>query len=401
MGHPAQGLDRVPRWGHAMSNRQKPEDLRPTWVEIRLSALETNLSTLAERLQPATRLMAVVKANAYGHGLRALAPVWQRHDQVQWLGVAVLSEALALRQEGVTKPILVLGHTPDHSWHTAARHNIALTFHAPAQHQALSAFAASAHEALRIHVKVDTGMNRLGLAAAAVPVLLSDLARLSRTVQVEGLFTHFHSAHAPDLAPAWRQWEEFHHLVQTLERTGLRPPLCHCANSAATLRLPTTHLDMVRTGGVMFGLHPDFHSFAYPSSITPVLTWHTRIAQLRTLAPGMGVGYDHAFRASQPARIAVVPVGYADGLLRCDSVRRHALLHGQKVPFVGNVCMDQAFLDVTEVEAASVQEGDKITLLGTDDSLDLWSDDVAREEGTIAYDVATRIADRVPRVPVP
>ncbi len=384
-----------------MPTHSLPENLRPTWAEIRLSAFATNLRTFAQGLEPATRLMAVVKANAYGHGLTTVAPVLQRYDQVQWLGVAVLSEALVLRQAGVTKPILVLGHTPDGSWPTAARHAISLTLHDPAQCQALHEFAAAAlPEPLGIQVKVNTGLNRLGFAAEAIPALLADLASLSPAVAVEGLYTHFHSAHAPDLTPTWQQWHEFGRLVKTLERAGLRPPLCHCANSAATVRLPTTHLDMVRVGGGLFGLHPDFHTFPYPAPVTPVLTWHTRIVQLRTLAPGMGMGYDQAFQAAQPTRIAVLPVGYADGLLRCCTARRQALVHGQLVPFVGNTCMDQAFLDVSRVDATAVQTGDEVILLGTAGNTTLWSDDVARQEGTIAYDVATRIAARVPRVPV-
>ncbi len=380
-----------------MSN-QSP--LRPTWAEVRLQVLATNLRTIAAHLVPTTRLMAVVKANAYGHDIPTLAPVLQNSEQVQWLGVAMLNEALALRQAGVDKPILVFGHTPDYGWHTAARHGITLTIHSGCQVQALHAFTASDQETLHIHVKVNTGLNRLGFAPSAVPPLLVNLASVSPAVRVGGLFTHFQAAHAPDLTPTLQQWDRFHTLIRQLERTGLRPPLCHCANSAATLRLSATHLDMVRVGGVIYGLHPDFHSFPYPDTIAPVLTWHTRITQLRTLMPGMGAGYDHAFQASRPSRIAVVPVGYADGLLRSKTAQRQALLHGHTVPFVGNACMDQAFLDVTDMDITTVREGDEVLLLGATDQATLWSDDIARGEGTIAYDVLTRIAARVPRVAV-
>lgn len=379
-----------------------PEDFRPAWVELQVPALHANIREIRRRIGASTQLMAVVKANAYGHGLWELAPVLAQNGDIQWFGVAIFSEALTLRRMGVTQPILVLGHTPDHSWQSAAEHRIALTIHDQSQLPLLKRFAAvsTAEARLHVHLKVDTGMHRLGILDRLVPDLLTELRDLAGVVHVEGLFTHFHSAHASRTISAEQQLKRFRRLMATLERSQLRPALCHCANSAATLRLPESHLDLVRVGGALYGLSPDSRNCPLPTALKHVLSWRTQVVQIRELDTGMGLGYDHTFITTRRATVAVLPVGYADGLQWNSSRNRRVLVHERAVPIIGGVCMDQAFVNVTELVENPVRVGDTVTLLGASPTGTgrLWSDEVARQEKTIEYDVTCRISPRIPRL---
>ena len=296
----------------------------PAWIELSQSALTANVQALARRLASDTRLMAVVKANAYGHGLQPMAALLAACPRVQWLGVARFSEAQALRQQGVALPILVLGHSPPDVWPAAARLRIALALHDEEQMPAAMRFAraAGAGPALRLHVKAETGMHRLGLAPRRVPAVLTRLQALER-VQCEGLFTHFHSASRADSRATRQQRTLFQGLLAALERQGLRPPLCHCANTAAVLQWPETHLDMVRVGGGLYGLNPDREALRLPPAFAAVLSWRTQVAQVRSLEKGAGLGYDRAFVAPRRTQVAVLPIGYGDGL-RWASASRHA-----------------------------------------------------------------------------
>lgn len=381
---------------------ERAADFRPAWVEISRAALETNLEALQRLLRPHTRLMAVVKANAYGHGLHEIVPLIARNPHVQWLGTALFSEALDLREQGVVLPILVLGHTPSYSWAAAARHRIALTIHDDDQIAALEHFAGTAapDTRLSVHIKVETGMHRLGIGHRSIPALLQRLVPLAPCVDVEGLFTHFHSAPAKDPLATQHQLQIFSHLLQDLEAGGLRPPLCHCANSAAALYLPETHLDMVRAGGALYGLNPDSQTCRLPAPFGAVLTWRAHVVQIRHLVAGMGLGYDHAFIAPRRTTVAVLPVGYGDGLQWANSGQRRILIGGHAVPVVGRVCMDQSFIDVTALGPDRIRVGDTATLIGAEDGHALWCDDAARQEGTIEYDVTCRISPRIPRVVV-
>lgn len=371
----------------------------PAWIELSQSALTANVQALARRLASDTRLMAVVKANAYGHGLQPMAALLAACPRVQWLGVARFSEAQALRQQGVALPILVLGHSPPDVWPAAARLRIALVLHDEEQMPAAMRFAraAGAGPALRLHVKAETGMHRLGLAPRRVPAVLTRLQALER-VQCEGLFTHFHSASRADSRATRQQWTLFQGLLAALERQGLRPPLCHCANTAAALQWPETHLDMVRVGGGLYGLNPDREALRLPPAFAAVLSWRTQVAQVRSLAKGAGLGYDRAFVAPRRTQVAVLPIGYGDGLRWASASRRQVLIRDRAVPLIGRICMDQAFADVTALGRAAVRAGDAVTVLGSQRGRSLDCATAAAQDDTIEYDVTTRIASRLPRI---
>ncbi len=373
----------------------------PTWIELRPAALTANLRAVREQLKPTTRLMAVVKANAYGHGLQEIARLLQNRPEVQWLGVARLNEAAALRAQGIDLPILVLGHTPlQGGTAVAARQDIALAIHAEGQLRELRDLSASSlgPHRLKVHLKVDTGMHRLGLQPRDMPEIIRSLTRSAHQTEVEGLFTHFHSADAADATLDRSQLQIFQEIVRELQHQGLRPPLCHCSNTAALLRWPEAHFDMVRLGGGLYGLNPNSASCRLPSSFRPVLQWKAQVAQVRHLKTGEGLGYGQTFKASRPSRIVVLPVGYGDGLPWSSTGFRQVLLGSAKIPLVGRICMDQSFADATDLGPDAIQAGDVAILIGDTRDSSQWADAVATQEGTIEYDVTTRLASRIPRL---
>ena len=376
-------------------------DLRfPTWIELHQSVLSTNVKAVRGLLKPETHLMAVVKANAYGHGLREITGLLKGIPEVQWLGVARLNEATALRKQGIDLPILVLGYTPRLDWVTAATLDISLAIHEESQIRELLNIGESGQEygRLKVHLKVDTGMHRLGLQPGDVPKIIYDLTKGGDNIVLEGLFSHFHSADAAAASLDLDQLLVFKKLVGELERQCLRPPLCHCANTAAILRWTESHFDMVRLGGGLYGLNPDSASCRLPAPLKPVLRWKTQVAQVRQLTTGMGLGYRQSFKASRPSLIAVLPVGYGDGLQWASSGERSVLLGGGKSSLVGRVCMDQSFVDVTELASNAVRPGVTATLIGDDQGGSLWADAVATQEGTIEYEVTSRLSERIPRL---
>ena len=372
---------------------------RPTWIEVDRSALWNNLREIRRRIGDGCRLCGVVKANAYGHGA---VPVGQElvASGVDYLAVATLGEAFELRDAGIGCPILVLGYTPPRHFEAAVDRDVTLAIYDRDAVSALEQCAAAQGKPARVHVKVNTGMNRLGLRPEDVPAFLRDLQDRSNIV-TEGLFTHFATSDT-DLEFASVQFQRFRRLLDEVTRAGLRPPICHAANSAATLSMPETHLDMVRCGIALYGLDPDEEKTPLPPSFQPVMGWKAEIVHVTHLAPGEGVSYGLEFVAERPTVVAVIPLGYADGFPRRPLTWGSVLLHGQWAPIAGRVCMDQTVLDVTDIveSGQNVQQGDEAVLIGRQGDQYLSAEEVARRVGTINYDVVSRILARVPRVMV-
>ena len=371
---------------------------RASTLTLRVDRLVRNARAVAARLSTGTRLLAVVKANAYGHGLAATARTLEPLNEVAAFGVSTLWEAMVLRQQRVRKPILILGPTAEEQFPRVAREGLALTIHQPLQILELARFARNVSAAtLLVHLKVDTGMHRLGFAPSEIPGLLEDLAHLQPSVKVAGLYSHFHSADVADLASAKAQLGCFRSLVADLEQRSLRPPLCHIANTAATVRIPDSHMDMVRVGGALFGLNPSRQHCPLPEPFLPVLSWHTEVVQVHEVPTGAALGYGHCWQAPRPSRIAVLPVGYADGLPR--NGPGEVLIRGQTAPLVGTRSMNMAFADTTAIGNPPVQPGERATLMGAGDGNTLYCDRIADLEGTIEYEVTARIpaSDRILR----
>ncbi|MDR2160543.1 MAG: alanine racemase, partial [Desulfovibrio sp.] len=278
----------------------------PTWAEVNLSALEANIRNIRSLLKPSVRYCAVVKADGYGHGAPAVARV-ALNLGADYLAVAFLSEALALRAAGITAPLLILGFTPPLSAPAVAANNLTQTIYTQEQAEALARAGDAAGRPVRVHVKIDTGMNRLGIAPEEAVSFCGTAARL-RGITLEGIFTHFATADSRDKTLARRQFALFTEAVNAVKDWGIPLPLCHCANSAAILDLPETHLDMVRAGIIQYGLRPSPET-GEPFVPRPVMSLKTRIARIRTIPAGAHVSYGAAFTATRPTVLATLPVG--------------------------------------------------------------------------------------------
>ena len=375
-----------------------PQPDRPTWLEISRSALQNNVAQMRTLIGPHVRLMAVVKANAYGHGAIAIAPILEAAG-VDRFAVATLSEALELRAAGIGKPILVLGYTPGRLAHDALRSDVHLTVCDLDTATAYDRIAASNSGRLTVHVKINTGMNRLGLAPGATPAALQALVQLEN-LAVEGLYTHFATADLADKRHTLEQFARFTSLLESLRTTRLCPRLVHAANSAAALTLPQTRLQMVRTGIALYGMAPDADETPLPRCFRPALSWKAHVAQVRTLQPGDAVSYGREFVATEPMTVAVLPVGYADGFPRRPQNWGTVLVHGRPAALLGRVCMDQTVVDVSAIVAAGedVRQGDEAVLIGRQGDNAITAEDAGTRTGTINYDVTSRVLARVPRL---
>ena len=371
---------------------------RATWLEISRSALTNNVRQLRRRLAHSTRLMAVIKANAYGHGAAETSRILQ-HAGVDRFAVATLMEAVELRAAGIERPILVLGYTPAWQAAEALAHDITLTVLDLETAAALSQEAATQGTALQVHVKVNTGMNRLGVRPDAAPAFITALRDLPG-LAVEGIFTHFATSDETDKQHADVQFASFQQLLAILERNRIRPPLAHAANSAALLTMPYAHLDMVRSGIALYGLDPDREQCVLPPGFQPALAWKALVTQVADLAPGEAVSYGREFIAERTMRVAVLPVGYADGFPRRPYTWGDVLLHGRPAPILGRVCMDQTVVDVTAIEAVvgPVRLGDEAVLIGCQGEAALSAEAASQRVGTNNYDTVSRILARVPRL---
>ncbi len=365
---------------------------RPTWLEIDLEAIGTNMERIGSLVGPRVAVMAVLKADAYGHGaVRVARTVLRRGASA--LGVATVGEAMVLRDAGIRAPILVLGYTPPWQVRDALRRDVQLTLWEDEMAQECAEAARDLDLPARVHVKVDTGMARLGIHPDEALALLRRLRHLEG-VDVVGMFTHLATADAADTTQAQQQLERFAALVAAAEREGLRPPVVHAANSAATIRFPHAHWDMVRPGIALYGLDPSSDA-PCPAGFRPALAFKTAIAQVKTLPPGSPVSYGATFVTPRTTRLATIPVGYADGFRRSPSWRT-VLVRGHHAPIVGRVCMDYAMIDVTDIPGVAV--GDETVLIGAQDGQSISASEVAGWLGTINYEVVAAILPRVPRV---
>ncbi|MHB0875851.1 MAG: alanine racemase [Anaerolineae bacterium] len=366
----------------------RPE--RPTWVEIDVEVLAENTRLICRAV--GVPVIAVLKADAYGHGAVRVARVVTANGAAS-LAVACLSEAKVLRQAGVRAPILVLGYTPPWQAREAVRLEVATAVFGDEQADALSRAARALGSLARVHVKVDTGMARLGLTPEETPSFLGMLSRLPGT-QVDGVFTHFGSADDPDSGYTERQLDAFLRLLAVLEQQGLRPPIAHAANTAAALTLPAARLDAVRVGIGLYGLQPSA-TVALPQGCRAVLAFKTTVGQVKVVPAGTFVGYGKAHLTEGERRIATIPVGYADGFRRGPANWGEVLIRGRRCPIIGNVCMDQAMVDVSQ--EPDVAKGDEVVLIGRQGAAGISADEVAVRLGTVAYEVVSAILARVPR----
>jgi len=373
--------------------------LRPAWVEVNLRAIANNARRIVE-IASGAEVMAIVKANAYGHGAVESSRAALRGG-VRWLGVVSVGEGIELRRANITAPILVTGYTPPDWACVAVENNMTLTIFTLDVARAISDAARALDIRARVHLKVDTGMSRLG-------VLPDDAVALARAVhalpnvEIEGVYTHFAMADMPDAlgvvgggdAFTQKQLAIFRDVLSALERADIHPRYRHCANSPATLRLPKARFNLVRSGILIYGLDPD-PQVPHPPEFVPALSFKTQVALVKQVPAGAYIGYGGAFRAARPTRVAIVMVGYADGYRRKLANNGEVLVRGKRAPIIGRVCMDQCFADVTDLEDA--QAGDEVVLIGKQGAEKIRAEELAERMGTNNYETVTTISARVER----
>ncbi|GAB4373689.1 MAG: alanine racemase [Elainellaceae cyanobacterium] len=368
------------------------------WVEIDLSALAHNVQQLKRLLAPAAELMAVVKADAYGHGAVTVARTALEHG-ASWLGVATIPEGIELREAGIQAPILLLGatNTPEQV-QAIAQWQLQPTLGTPKQALVFSEALASfgRNRSLPVHLKIDTGMSRLGLPWQQAAEFTQLVARLPH-LQIASVYSHFATADDPDPAIMQLQHSRFQEAVASLKAIGVCPPRLHLANSAATLVDAKLHYDLVRVGLATYGLYPAPH-LRNTVNLKPVLQVKARITQVKTIQAGTGVSYGYQYVADRDMQIAVVGIGYADGVPRNLSNRMVVLARGQRLPQIGAVTMDQLMIDISTLP--DLREGDVVTLLGQDGQASVSADDWAAMLGTISWEILCGFKHRLPRLAV-
>lgn len=363
---------------------------RSAWAEVNLSAIANNVRSLRSHLSPAARLCAVVKADGYGHGAAAVARV-ALSSGADGFAVAFADEGIELRRQGITAPILILGYTGPEAARRAVGWDLTITVTSVDNARLVSEAALETGQKSRVHLKVDTGMCRLGVSPQDAPKTALAIARL-QGVELEGIFSHFADSDAVDTGFAMEQFALFRKVLANIAEAGLRIPVRHIANSAALLYLPETHLDMARPGISVYGLRASTERES-PLSLEPAMALKARVIQTRTIAAGTTVSYGRTFKASRTTRLAVLPLGYADGLSRALSNRGSVGFASGRAPIVGRVCMDQCMVDVTDLP--SVKEGEVATFFGPGGPS---VGEVADILGTIDYEVTCAVSKRVPRV---
>jgi len=373
----------------------QPPDIHPMkWAEIDHAALRDNAATFARAMGGGVELMAMVKADGYGHGVVEAVRAFREGGATRF-GVALPGEALELRRAGINDPVLVAGWAHPAAHRALIEAGVELTIPDPASVHTVLAAAEQAGKPAQVHLKVDTGMNRQGIRPEDLPAVLGQLQAAAPHLRLAGLFTHFADADGADPAPTERQHEAFLPVVEAVR--GVHPEaLVHCANSAAALRFPQMRHDAVRPGIALYGYAPPH---CPPIELTPAMTVQAVVTHVKTVRAGETVGYGRTWRAERDTRVATIAAGYADGLHRAQSNRGAVIAGGVRCPIVGVVSMDQATVDISAADGVEV--GDAVIIVGGRGAQRLGADEVAAVEGTISYEVLCAVSARVPRRPAP
>ena len=368
------------------------KNYRPTWAEIKLDAVRYNLEQIRTFLDKDVAIMPVVKANAYGHGISEVSRVLVSNG-IEYLGVATVDEALKLRSDGLKVSILVLGSVLSDEAREAVRNDITLTLCDTRLLQVLTEIAKETGKSPRVHVKVDTGMGRIGVWHEDAVKFIKQVAHVEQ-IKLEGVYTHFSSA-ARDKMYTSFQIEFFENILRDLKDEGIDIKYRHAANSIAVVDWKISHMNFVRPGVVLYGIYPKV-DFRRVLKLRPVMSLKTRIVHLKKTPPGRAISYGRTYITQKDTVIATIPIGYADGYGRILSNKAEALVKGQLVKIAGIVTMDQTLLDVGHV--ADVKVGDEVVLIGEQNGVEISVEKVAKLARTIPYEILAGITDRVPRI---
>lgn len=364
------------------------------YAEIDLDAIHRNIEIMKEGLDKKTGIMAVIKADGYGHGAVPIAKVLD--DICYGYGVATAYEGENLRNHGIDKPIFVLGYTPECTYDLVTNENMIPAIFSLDMALKLSQHAVSLNTTVKINIAVDTGMGRIGYIPSDDTV--NEIVEISKlqNIKIESIYTHFAKADYIDKSFAVKQFNEFNEFINKIEQGGVKIPIHQCANSAAIMEMPYTGLTISRAGISMYGLYPSEEMSRENMVLYPALTLYSHVVNVKTIEQGRGISYGHTYIAEKPMKIATIPVGYGDGYPRNLSNKGYVIINGRRAKIVGRVCMDQFMVDVTD--CGDVKIGDKVTLVGKDANEIITVDELAALAGTFNYEFVCNLGKRIPRV---
>lgn len=363
---------------------------------ISLDAVEQNFREMRKNIAEDTKMIAVVKADAYGHGAVPIAHLIEGYDYIWGFAAATAEEAVHLRENGVTKPILILGIIFEEYYPELVRDDIRLAVCEYEEAEKLSKEAVLQNKTVHIHIALDTGMTRIGYAD--IPESVEEIKKIAGlpNLEIEGMFTHFSRADEYDRSPAMVQLERYQKFSDLVEAAGVEIPLHHCSNSAGIIRVPEANLSIVRAGITIYGIYPSSEVERDIVKLTPVMELKSHVTYVKDVPEGAAISYGGTYVADKKRRVATIPVGYADGYPRQLSNKGWVLIHGKKAPILGRVCMDQFMVDVTEI--GDVKKGDEVTLLGRDGDEFISIEEIGDLCGRFSYEFACDISPRVPRI---
>ena len=361
-------------------------------ADIDLDAIRKNIKAVNRGLRKGTKTCAVVKANGYGHGAVQIAE--KITDLVDFFAVATIEEALKLRAHHITLPILVLGYVHHSMNEAAVKNDVRLTVYDYDMAKKISDAAKIVRKNAKIHIKLDTGMSRIGFPLG--PDTIAEIKRIQKlpNIEIEGLFTHLFAADERSKASAMKQILNFGEFFKDLSKAGIEIPIKHCSNSAAAINLSLANFDMVRLGIAMYGLYPSKYVKSIP--LKPAMSLKSHITMVKTIKAGTSVSYGATWTADKDTVVATVPVGYADGYMRILSNKGYVLIHGKKAPIIGRVCMDQLMVDVTKIN--KVKQFEEVVLLGKQKDASITAEEIAELADTINYEIVCAVSERVPRI---
>ena len=372
---------------------------RATRAEINLKAFRHNLQTLRKYLDPKIQIMAVVKADGYGHGAVPCART-AVESGADYLGAGVIEEGVELRESGLNAPVLILASIFPDEAEDLVKHNLETILCSEPLARELSKEAVKQNKTVSIHIKVDTGMNRLGISPEELPQLLEQIHDL-KNLKIEAVSTHFSSADGEDLSITQKQLEKFQTALAFLKQSGVKVPMVHSANSSALFKFPESRFNMVRPGLILYGALPSpslqtvFDREENLSPFQPVMQWKTQVILVKSIAKGQSVSYSGSHTTQRDSQIATLPIGYADGLHRLLSNKMDVLIGGKRAPQIGNICMDMILIDVTDIP--NVQAGDEVVIFGRQGDQMILVEEMALKGQTIPYEILCNVGKRVPR----
>lgn len=369
--------------------------LNRAWAQVNLDAITHNLKEIRRITNKNAEICGVVKADAYGHGFLEVSKTLIKNG-VTYLAVSMLDEAIQLREQNITVPILILSYTDPVRCDEIVLNDVTQTVFSYDLAKALSQSAKRLNRNVKIHIKIDTGMGRVGFLTGYSSIkTIIEICKLPNLI-VEGIFTHFASADESDKSYTYMQFEKFMNICNELKRVGIFIPIKHVCNSAGIMEFPHMHLDMVRPGIILYGMYPSDEVDKSTLDLIPAMTLKANITLVKDIEPGTCVSYGRIFKAKRKSRIATIPVGYADGYLRTLTNKARVLINGQFAPIVGKICMDQCMADVTDV-SGDIKCGQQVVLIGEQDGENITMEEIADSLGTINYEVSCVIGKRIPR----